>query len=191
MKLGRFFLLSIAAGFALVLGLTVIDGNRAPRPVLSSQGLPLRDDVFVRDQIALDDVAGIKESGYRTLIALRPDGEVAGQTPSADVAAAARARGLTFAYIPTPHGDIPASVPEALAKELASAPRPVLLYCRTGKRAARVWALAEAARADGASAEDIAAAVTGVSQPVDDILGQIKDRIAARQPATAQTSTAR
>lgn len=193
MSFFKTFILSILAGFALMLTFIVSDKLRsAPRPPEPSvMALRLRDEIFVREQISVTDVARVKASGYRTLIDLRPDGEASDQPTSAQVGAAAIAQGLTFAYLPTPHGDIPREVPDTLAKELATAQRPVLLYCRSGKRAARVWALAEASRANGASADEIAAAVTGVSQPVDDILAQIKERVAARQPVAAQTSVAR
>lgn len=191
MGLAKTFLYSIAAGFILAAGafivLPLIDPVR-PQPSPSQVGLPLRDDIYVRDQISVSDVAAIKANGYRTLIALRPDGEVAQQPTAAEVGGAAKAQGLAFAYIPTPHGEIPASVPEALAKELALAQKPVLLYCRTGKRAARVWALSEASRSGGANADEIINAVTGVSQPIDDLLPQIKERIAARGAAANQAS---
>jgi uncharacterized protein (TIGR01244 family) len=87
---------------------------------------------------------------------------------------------MLFAYIPTAHGDIPDATPEALARALESAEKPVLLYCRSGSRAARVWALAEAARADGPNAATIAAAVRGAGQKVDDILPRIEQRVAQR-----------
>lgn len=193
MSIFKTFVISILSGFVLMLAFVASDQLRsASRPSDTSvMGLSLRDGVFVREQITMDDVARIKASGFRTLIDLRPDGEAADQPPSAQIGAAAIASGLSFAYIPTPHGDIPAAIPDTLAKELATAQRPVLLYCRSGKRAARVWALAEASRSNGASVEEISAAVTGVSQPVDDILAHIKERVAARQDADTQTSTAR
>lgn len=193
MKTAKTFLLSILAGFVLMLAFIASERfTSGPRPGdPNAMGLKLREGIFVREQIGVSDVARIKAGGYRTLIDLRPDGEAADQPTSAQIGAAAIAEGLAFAYLPTPHGDIPPAIPDTLAKELATAQRPVLLYCRSGKRAARVWALAEASRVDGASAEEIAAAVTGVSQPVADILPQISDRIAARRSAAQQTSNAR
>lgn len=193
MKIAKTFLLSILAGFALMLAFIASERfTSGPRPGdPNAMGLKLRDGIFVREQISVGDVARIKAGGYRTLIDLRPDGEAADQPTSAQIGAAAIADGLAFAYLPTPHGDIPPAIPDTLAKGLATAQRPVLLYCRSGKRAARVWALAEASRANGASVEEITAAVTGVSQPVADILPQITERIAARPDAAAQTSNAR
>lgn len=193
MSVSKTFFYSILAGFGLMVAFIAADRPAPPArwPAPSALGLSLRDGISLSEQIVLADVARIKAGGYRTLIDLRPDGEAADQPSSAQIGSAAIAAGLAFAYLPAPHGDIPPAVPEALAKALETAQRPVLLYCRSGKRAARVWALAEATRAGGANAEEIAAAVTGVRQSVDDILMQIKDRIAARQPQATQASNVR
>ena len=78
------------------------------------------------------------------------------------------------------HGDVPDHVVRDLAQALGVAERPVLLYCRSGKRAARVWALAEASRKGGPLKADIVGAVLAAGQPVDDLLPQIEARIAAR-----------
>ncbi len=181
MKLPRVFLLSLAAGIfgvLLLAGVSRFDSGAPPAPSPVSKSL--LDGVAVREQIGLADVARIRAEGYRTLIDLRPDGEAPGQPPAAAVREAAEKAGLTFAYIPTPNGAIPQSRPEELARVLANSDKPVLLYCRSGSRAARVWALAEAARTDGAPASAIAAAVRAAGQKVDDLLPQIDTLVAQR-----------
>lgn len=184
MTLPRAFLLAVAAGFAGVLGLVLFDKMQSRAPVAAPVAPPtvhgLLDQVAVREQIALADIGTIKAGGYRTLIDLRPDGEVAGQPSSALVEAEAKRHGLAFAYHPTPHGDIPDAVAADLAHTLATAAKPVLLYCRSGKRAARVWALAEATRPGGPDAAAIASAVRGAGQPVDDLMTTIEARISSR-----------
>jgi uncharacterized protein (TIGR01244 family) len=77
-------------------------------------------------------------------------------------------------------------MPDAVADDLAAAlsatdAGPVLLYCRSGRRAARAWALAEASRRGGLTAEEIESAVRNVGQPVDDLRDRIRGRVAARQ----------
>lgn len=195
MALGRTFIYSFAAGSSAVLlmaattrwpqdpdaSATAVRQPAPPaKPAAAAQSRPLLEGVAVREQISLADVARIGAEGYRTLIDLRPDGEAPDQPRAAEIESAARQAGLQFAYIPTAHGDIPDATPEALARALLSAERPVLLYCRSGSRAARVWALAEAARIDGPDAAAIAKAVRGAGQKVDDILPRIEQRIAQR-----------
>jgi uncharacterized protein (TIGR01244 family) len=114
------------------------------------------------------------------VIGLRPDGEARGQPSSAAVHKEAERHGLTFVYIPTPRSAIPDEIVESLSKALAAADGPVLLYCRSGSRAARVWALAEASRPGGPDKAFIARAVSDAGQKIDDLVPRIEARIAAR-----------
>lgn len=191
MSFGRVFLAAVAVGMGLVLVPAALShlpsftgsptpGSAAKSPRAAHQSFPLGAGVAVRDQVSLAEVGTLKQQGFRSVIDLRPDGEAPDQPASTAVGEAARAAGLGFAYVPTPHGDIPDAVVDALAKAMAAAERPVILFCRSGSRAARVWALAEASRPGGARADVIAAAVRGAGLPVDDLLGRINIRIAAR-----------
>lgn len=191
MSFARVFAIAVTAGMAVVLVPAAVSrysgADREPRGSvarLEHASFPLGAGVAVRDQVTLAEVRRLEAAGFRTIIDLRPDGEVPGQPPSAAIGEAARNAGLTFAYVPTPHGDIPDAVVDALGAAMAGAQQPVILYCRSGKRAARVWALAEASRPGGAPADEIAAAVRGAGQPVDDLLVRIATRVAARKPAT-------
>lgn len=189
MTIFRAFLLSIAAGMAAVLGYNVLTATPPARAretpaSLTPASHSLLGGIHVSEQIALPDLSRLKVKGYKTVIDLRPDGEVAGQPSSAEVGAEAERLSLAFAYVPTPHGDIPDGVATELSRVLATAEKPVMLYCRSGKRAARVWALAEAARSGGPDAVAISNAVRSAGQPVDDILPRITTRIAQRKPAS-------
>lgn len=162
--------------------------NRVPSSGTANNaaaGLPLRDGISIREQVTVADIAGIKAQGIRAIVDLRPDGEAADQPSSAVVGEAAHAAGMSFAYVPTPRGEIPEAVVAELGRILATTERPILIYCRSGTRAARSWALAEASRSGGAKVWEISAAVKSAGQSVDDILGQIETRVAARpaQPA--------
>lgn len=179
MTLLRVFLLAALTGIgtAVAVAKWPLPSTPNPQPAV---GRALWDGVHVREQVGLADVDQLGREGYRTLIDLRPDGEVADQPSSSQVGAAAARAGLRFAYVPTPRGDIPGATVEMLLNELAGAERPVMLYCRSGSRAARVWALVEASRADGPDATSIADAVRRAGQHVDDLIPRIAARISAR-----------
>jgi len=115
------------------------------------------------------------------IVDLRPDGEVAGQPSSQDMEAEARQQGLRFRYIPVPHGEIPDAAVGQLKATLDEPHGEVLLYCRSGKRAARTWALAEAARADGLSSVAILAAVQDAGQDAGDLQARIERAVKARR----------
>jgi uncharacterized protein (TIGR01244 family) len=183
MTMLRAFLIAIAVAMVGVVGLAALNREPPPRVRPAPVAHPLGEGIKVREQVTLDDVARLGGEGYRTVIDLRPDGEVAGQPASTAVGEVARSAGMSFAYIPTPHGTIPDETVAEFSRVLADAPRPVMLYCRSGKRAARVWALAEAARSGGPTADSIAKIVSQAGQPVDDILPRIAARVASRTAA--------
>jgi uncharacterized protein (TIGR01244 family) len=170
------FGLAVLAGIAGVVSYAAITNASRQRVDIK----PLADGVWVTEQVRPDSFSEIKLRGFKSVIDLRPDGEEPGQPSSESVAKAARALGLAFAYVPVQHGDIPGKAVDALGQSLASAGKPVLLYCRSGKRAVRTWALSEASRADGPDAVAIQAAVRSAGQSADDLAESIAARIAAR-----------
>lgn len=141
---------------------------------------PLVARVWVSGQITPAQIDDLKAQGIRSIVAARPDGEEPGQPSSATVEAAARAAGLDFAYAPVDGDEVPQAAVDAVTRALARRDNPVLIYCRSGHRAARVWALAEASRRDGLEAEAIESVATSVGQPLDDLRGEIAARIATR-----------
>lgn len=138
----------------------------------------LSDQVEVTSQLQVEDMEAVGR-GFRMVIDLRPDGEAADQPSSQEMENAAKAIGLKFAYVPVPHGDIPDDTVDRL-QALLNTNRNVLLYCRSGKRAARAWALAEAKRPGGLSAENIQAAVRSSGQDADDLNGRIESMVNGR-----------
>ena len=119
---------------------------------------------------------------FFTVIDMRPDGEAAGQPTSTAMAAAAQAEGLQFAYVPVPHGDIPDAVVDRLSEAMASRPGPVLLFCRSGRRAARSWALVEASRPGGLGVDDILGSVKASGQDASDLRARLEQRVRTRKP---------
>lgn len=95
------------------------------------------------DEATLAEAAA---SGFRAVICNRPDGEEPGQLPAADVAAAAGALGMAFVHIPVAPGTYSDADVDRMRAALDTLPGPVLGYCRTGTRAATLWALAQAGR---------------------------------------------
>jgi uncharacterized protein (TIGR01244 family) len=136
-------------------------------------------------QVLPTDVAPLKRAGYRTLINMRPDGEAGDQPPSDAIASAAREFGLAYAYVPTPAANITDEIIDDLSQALATAERPVLIYCRSGTRVARAWALAEASRPGGLDRDGIIDAVSKAGFNVDDLLPRIDARLARHNVSTS------
>jgi uncharacterized protein (TIGR01244 family) len=157
--------------------------NDAPPEATAAAGAairPLVAGVWVSGQVAPAEVERLKAQGVKAIVDVRPDGEEPGQPPSAAVEAAARAAGLRFAYAPVAGKDVPQAAVDAVAREIARPGNTVLVYCRSGTRATRAWALAEASRPDGLEAEAIESVAASAGVPIDDLREAIAARIATR-----------
>lgn len=100
----------------------------------------ITEDYSVTGQIGVDDIAAIREAGFKSVIANRPDSED-GVVPHDDIAAAVRAAGLEFRYIPVVSGQVTQENVDDQAKALAEMPKPVLAYCRSGGRCTNLYML--------------------------------------------------
>lgn len=100
----------------------------------------------VSPQIAVDDVAAIKEAGFRAVICNRPDGEASDQPSFKEIEAAATGAGLPIVYMPVISGMVRNEDVTAFSEALETLPHPVLAYCRTGTRSATLWSLHESTK---------------------------------------------
>lgn len=105
---------------------------------------PLNEGLAIAPQVRPGDMAAIARAGYRAIIANRPDGEEQAQPTAAAVEAAARAAGLGFAHVPVISGAIGDADVAAMRQALERLPRPILAYCRSGARSAKLAELAGA-----------------------------------------------
>lgn len=141
----------------------------------------LADDLSVTAQICPTDVAAARESGYRSLVCNRPDGEAPDQPTFREIAEAAAAAGLEAHYIPVRSGRVTDQDAAAFAEGLAALPKPALAYCRTGTRSATLWALSQAGL--GRPVPEILAAARGAGYDLSAAVRRLAGR--GRIPAEA------
>ena len=103
----------------------------------------LNESLSVSPQIALRDIPWLAANGYRTLISNRPDGEEPGQLNAAAIANASGASGILFVHIPVVSGSIGDDDVRKFSQAAEEGSGKVHAFCRTGTRAAMLWALAE------------------------------------------------
>ena len=103
-------------------------------------------DYAVSPQISIDDVAEIKQAGFRSVICNRPEGEDPGQPSVASIKAAVEGAGLAFRWIPVVSGQMTAENVTDQARALGELEGPVLAYCRSGTRCANLHAAARQLR---------------------------------------------
>ena len=125
---------------------------------------------LVAGQIRPDDMEALKAGGVAMIVNNRPDGEEAGQPPSAEMEAAARAAGIDYRYIPVASG-FSASQVEAMTGALGDAEGQVLAFCRSGTRSTYLWALARGYQGDRAEELVEKAAAAGYDlRPIETLL---------------------
>ena len=100
-----------------------------------------------------------------------------------DMAQFATLHDMAFHYIPVEHGDVPSAQAALLATALLQTGTPAVLYCRTGNRAVRTYALVLAMKGDGPDEEAILDLARKNSSPVDDLRLVIRECIIARHTA--------
>ena len=102
---------------------------------------PITPEFAVSSQVRPEDLRVVYSLGFRTLVVARPDDEEAGQPSIAEMQDAAAKAGLDFAAVPVRPGHITDEDVERFAAAIKTSEGPVLGYCRTGARAATLWAL--------------------------------------------------
>ena len=107
-------------------------------PTLAVQQLSA--DVCVAPQLDPAAMALAAAQGFKSVINNRPDFEGGAEQPtSAAIAAAAAAAGLAYAYLPVAGGyQSPAEIAR-FAELLATMPRPILAFCRSGTRSGKLF----------------------------------------------------
>jgi uncharacterized protein (TIGR01244 family) len=128
---------------------------------------PVTDDISVAPQISAADVAQAAKDGFKLIINNRPDGEEAGQPDGGEIAAAAKAAGLTYVHIPVRGMPTQDQVAQTAAA-ISAADGPALLYCRSGTRSIITWSLGAAA--DGADKADLKAKAATAGYDLSNIL---------------------
>ncbi len=94
-------------------------------------------------QLSTGDLHEIAALGFKTVINNRPDGEGGAEQPtSAQIEAAAAAAGLHYAHLPVVSGQITEPQARRFAELLATSPKPVLAFCRSGARSQNLYRLA-------------------------------------------------
>ncbi len=111
-------------------------------------------DFATAPQISPSDVAAIAAMGFRSVLNNRPDGEGGVDQPHSDtIGEAVMAAGLQYAYQPVISGQLTAADAVRMGELLASLPKPVLAFCRSGARSTKLYSMATQGEAAFASTQ--------------------------------------
>jgi sulfide:quinone oxidoreductase len=98
----------------------------------------ITDKYSVSEQISLEDVDRLAESGVTLIIGNRPDNEEEGQLAFAEIAARAEKNHIKALHIPFAGGQMQATDVAAFKAALKEADN-VHAFCRTGNRSTLIW----------------------------------------------------
>ena len=97
----------------------------------------------VSEQITVEDVAEIKNQGFKSIVCHRPDDEQPGQPAFGDVAAAAEAAGINIRHIPVTSAGLTMEAVDQMVDAVEEMDKPMLGYCRSGARSTVIFKNAE------------------------------------------------
>ncbi len=103
----------------------------------------ITEQFSVSGPIDENTLKALRKRGVGVLVNVRPDNEEPLQVSDSELAAMAEKAGLEYVYIPVKSGEYPAEKVAMFAKVLAGCNNAIHSVCRTGTRAAHMWALAE------------------------------------------------
>ena len=103
----------------------------------------LTAELTVGPQIQPDDLQALADSGFRSIICNRPDGEASDQPTFAQISTAAKAMNIEAKYLPVVPGIITDQDVENFSNALLELPHPTFAYCRTGFRSKKLWSLGQ------------------------------------------------
>jgi uncharacterized protein (TIGR01244 family) len=87
------------------------------------------------------DIEGLADSGVRTIVNNRPDGEDPGQLPAEEARRIAEERGIAYHHVPVTAATLTSGDVDAMEALLAEAEQPIVLHCRSGTRSTLLWSL--------------------------------------------------
>ena len=139
---------------------------------------PLDAQFSLADAVYPQDMAAVKAAGFRTLICHRQPGEADDHADAAPLAAAAGQAGLRWCEIPVTPGQYTDEALALFKQAVADLPPPYLVFCRSGRRAACMWALYQAGET-GSCRDDLLAKAQNADHDLSDLaerLTQIQTR---------------
>lgn len=103
----------------------------------------LSPDACASPQLSPQAMHQVAEAGFQSVINNRPDFEGGPEQPTNEsIRAAAQAAGLQYAFVPITPGRHTQEDVAQMAHLLATLPKPVLLFCRSGARSSYLYQLA-------------------------------------------------
>ena len=124
-------------------------------------------------QISTEDFEPLRAAGFASVLNARPDDEIGTYLVSQDAERNARANGLAYAYCPSEnHAIFEPDIIDRFERALVQLPKPIFAHCKTGTRAAILWALVASRHRD---IENVIAALRAAGQELDFLENELRE----------------
>lgn len=126
----------------------------------------------IADAVYPNDLAEIKQHGFQSLICHRQAGEAEDHCDNSALATKAAEIGLAWKEIPVKPGEYTDAALADFQQAAAELPAPILVFCRSGRRAACMWALHRASL--GSPSEMLLSAAQNAGHDLSDLAPRLK-----------------
>ncbi|MFZ4502261.1 MAG: CbiX/SirB N-terminal domain-containing protein [Burkholderiaceae bacterium] len=104
----------------------------------------INEDISIAGQLEIAHVSRAVNLGFKSIICNRPDEEEGErQTPHHEISAECARLGLRFEYLPVSPSDHTEQDARDMSEYVFATPKPVLIYCRSGRRSKKLLAYSE------------------------------------------------
>ncbi|WNK00645.1 TIGR01244 family sulfur transferase [Thalassospiraceae bacterium LMO-JJ14] len=146
------------------------------------ENVSITPEFTIGPQVTSEDFDALRAAGFASVLNLRPDDEIGTYLLSHDAERLAHANGLAYAHSPTEgHEIFEPDVIDRFERAVIDLPAPIFAHCKSGMRAAILWALAAARHRD---VEDVIATLQAAGQELDFLEDELREsaREVSRSP---------
>jgi len=130
-------------------------------------------DFAIGPQIAAADFAPLRAAGFASILNARPDDEDGDYLSSAEAEKLARDHGFSYFHSPTEnHSIFEPEIIDRFEQALVELPTPIFSHCKSGTRAAILWALVAARHRE---VEEVIATLRAAGQELDFLEQEMRD----------------
>ena len=130
-------------------------------------------------QISPEDIEQLRAAGFISVLNARPDDELGTYMLSTEAEKLVREAGMSYAFCPTEgHEIFEVEITDTFETLLADLPKPIFAHCKTGTRAAILWALVAARHRE---IEDVISTLRAAGQELDFLEQELRDSAEAAQ----------
>tara|TARA_B100001173_G_C15898529_1_gene508788 strand:- start:15 stop:398 length:384 start_codon:yes stop_codon:yes gene_type:complete len=98
----------------------------------------LNDDLYVGNQIGVEDIPELTKMGFKTIVCNRPDKEGPDQTDFEELKSSDNSDGLDMHFIPFYPGQLTIEDVENFSLVLKNSPKPIFAFCLSGGRSIQI-----------------------------------------------------